>query len=245
MKVYESAYTYLPLVYLLVASTSFGWLYHQPSIAKEQPFVILTFFLLNTTAFFYHRTRTLIRNIVHKHMWKTATLAFYGILVQSIHERMFHEYHNEDTAFNYFISFIYLVAVVYMSYIRQSDSGTVYTHIAFLYFPIRKMWQINLYLYAIFVCASTIIIYSKVPRSALLDHAIQRKPVLRYFLYLRLDDAFVLLGALQLLFDYHNTLTLELQDVYAIQAMVDRERRNLKEREDMEVGTRAPTPLTT
>lgn len=227
MKLYESAYTYIPFVYFLTIGSLFGYMYHEDTLEHYRPFVVLTYLLINTNVTLYFKTKLLIRNIIHKHVWQTVTMAFFGILLNITHEMVFEGFHFQSDHVNYMVSVSYLVFVNIAAYYFESDSALIYLHILFFYFPIRRDWQVNLYLYLCYITLSILIMYSKCSHKTLIDPIVHYKPVLRFFVYLRLNEAFVIFGFIQLFLEYYKSRIVEIKILMELQDIIDDEVRKI------------------
>lgn len=202
MKLYESAFTYLPFIYLLLSSAFFGILYHNANLIPKRPYTVLVFFLFNTFVYKYYPHKKLVRFSLQKHFWKTCSLAFYAILVNNIHELLFFQFHFKDVSFNLIFSFLYVFIMFISSYVLKSDSMTLYTNILFLFFPIKCVWQINLYVYTLYVTCAIFLTYSCCTPKSIIKNEIKLRPIIKFFPYLRIHDAFILAGLLQLFIEY-------------------------------------------
>lgn len=223
MRVYESAFTYFPFVYLLTMSTTFGSMYHG-AFSDFQPFVIIAFMLVNVLVF--HHYDRMVRSVIHEHVWRTCTLALFGILANNIHTEMLQEFHFVSDHVNRFVSLTYLVMVLYAHYYHESDIGTLSIHILFLLVPLRRVWQVNLYMYTIFVSLGIVIMFHRIRMSDLHDNRILHwRPVFRYFMYLRLHDSFIFFGPIQLYMDYYKVTSVDIQAVEHIRQMTEEMRK--------------------
>lgn len=204
MKLYESAYTYVPFIYLYLCSTAIGMLYHadSPALVRARPYTVLSFLLLNVFVYRFYKRTKLVRFALHRHFWKTCTLAFFGIIINNIHELMFRDFHFGDSRHNAGLSGVYLGLLLFLGYWIRSDTAVMYLNIAFLFFPIKRVWQVNLYIYVIYVTLAIFLTYSKCTPRSIIDDRLQFRPVLKFFPYLRLHDFFILVGILQLYIEY-------------------------------------------
>lgn len=233
MKLYESAYTYIPFVYLFVMSFVFGFLFHHQGIFRHyRPFTVLSFLLVNTFVQFYFKTDRLVKHVIHKHVWKTITLSIYGILCNSIHEMIFEKFHFDQSHLNFGVSTVYIILVLVCGYYFRRNSWIVYVHIFFLYFPIARLWEINLYLYVVYVSVCTFIMFSKCSEDSLMNNDLYTNPVIKFFIYLRINDAFVLLGLVQLYFEYYSMYIPELKALDEIESIIEEQTKKLEENFD-------------
>ena len=231
MKIYESAYTYIPFAYLFIISTVFAALFHSPGILNTyRPFTVLTFILINTTIQFYFTPQILVKNIIHKHVWKTVTLGVYGILFNSIHEMIFEKFHFASTHVNYTVSFFYILVVFVCGYYYNENRWIIYTHIIALYFPIARVWQINMYVYVLYIAASIFIMFSKCSNESLMNDNLYRNPVVRYFLYLRINDSFIFLGIFQLYIEYYSMHIPEMKALDELEKIFIEQRKKYSEK---------------
>jgi hypothetical protein len=235
MKLYESAYTYFPFLYLFVVASIFGGLYHNTKLMLYQPYLIMIFFLINTIVYFVHDTKTLIKTVVHRHVWKTVTLSIFGILVNNIHTEMFSNFHFTNWYVNAFMSLLYIIIIFTCRYYLEEDRYMVYTHIVFLFFPLQRVWQVNLYVYIVFTTISIFLLFQRVLVRDLKDKTMYTRPVIDYFMYLRIYDMFVIIGFIQLYFDFYKTNILpEIKAVEEIQRMINEERNNIGKHDEDE-----------
>jgi hypothetical protein len=85
-------------------------------------------------------------------------------------------------------------------------------HIIFGFFPLSRVWQINLYMYIVYTTLSIILMYRRLKVSSLKDPAYHILPVVKYFMYLRLHDFFILLGILQLYIEYYKSILPDIRE---------------------------------
>lgn len=227
MKLYESAYTYFPFLYLFSVASLFGGLYHNTHLRYYQPYLVLIFLFMNTVVFYLHDTKKLIKTVVHRHVWRTVTLSIYGILINNIHTEMFRDFHFASWYVNVLVSFIYLLVVFVCRYFFDKDSYLVYVHILFSFFPLQRVWQVNLYVYVIFTTLSIILMFRRVMVSDLKSETIHTRPVINYFMYLRIYDLFVVFGFVQLYLDLYMSHLPEIKAVEEIQRMIGEEREKI------------------
>lgn len=229
MKLYESAYTYIPFAYLFIISTLFATLFHHAGSWRHyRPFTLLTFTLINTFVQFFFKTQSLVKSIIHKHVWKTVTLSVYGVLFNSTHEMIFEKFHFSQTHINYTVSTLYAFSVLFCAYYLKKDSFVVYCHIIALYFPIARVWQINMYIYVIYVACCIFIMFSKCSQESIINGDIYRNPVIKFFMYLRLNDAFMVLGIIQLYIEYYSLYIPEINAISEIEIMINEQQEKLQ-----------------
>lgn len=211
MKIYESPYTYFPFIYFYFMGTMFGLFYHNESLKFYQPYVIWVFTLLNTFVYYLHDTDRIIKHTIHRHIWKTVTVAIFGIMMNNIHTEMFRDFHFESSGINMFVSFLYsvslLISVYYLDYLGLS----ITIHVVFGFFPLSRVWQVNLYMYIVYTTLSIILMYRRLRVSSLKDSTYHVRPVVNYFMYLRLHDFFIILGIIQLYLEYYQSVIPDLK----------------------------------
>lgn len=227
MKVYESVITYFPFIYLFTMSSLFGGLYHNTGLKLYQPYLIMLFLFINTVIYYLHDTRVLIKTAVHRHVWRTVTLSIYGILVNNIHTEMFRDFHFSSWTLNVVVSFIYIAAVFWLRYMFDNDSYIVYSHIIFSFFPLQRVWQVNLYVYVIFTTLSIILLFRRVLVTDLKSETIHTRPVINYFMYLRVYDMFVIFGFIQLYLDFYMSQLPEIKAAREIERMMENQREKI------------------
>lgn len=234
MKVYESAYTYFPFLYMYVVASAFGSLYHNPSLVLYQPYVVLVFMLINSAVNFMHdRGGTAIKHTVHRHIWKTVTISIFGILMNNIHTEMFRDFHFSGGSgnINLVVSAVYMTSMFITVYYFKNNSAAVMVHIVFAFFPLRRVWQVNLYMYIVYTTLAVILMYRRIRVSALDGPAveIQVAPVIKFFMYLRLHDYLIVFGAVQIYLEYFQSVIPELEAVQHISEImsIEREKRNV------------------
>lgn len=202
----ESTYTYLPFIYFYLISTAISLVYHNENqyLVRHRPYTVLVFLLINTAANRYYKTKSIIRNILHKHTWKAVTLAVYGILGNLVHEMVFHYNHFDGITYNNHIwSALYVTAVVILGYWYRNDELLMLANIVFLFVPINRTWQVNLHVYTIYITLSIYMMYSMCTKTTKMDTQLQKLPLVRYFAYLRVQDNFIMVGVVQLGLEYY------------------------------------------
>jgi hypothetical protein len=222
MRLYESAYTYIPFVYLFMSSTLFGIAFHHAGSMRDfRPYTLFIFLLLNTSLQFYFKTERLIKNEIHRHVWKTVTLAFYGILFNSAHEIIFEKFNLENYHLNIGVCLIYLMSVFVSGYYFQRNSYVVYCHIIALFFPIYRIWEINLHIYVVYVSLSIFIMFSKCSDESLMNPDLYMGPVIKFFIYLRINDSMIFFGIIQLYLEYYQLVIPELKALDEIESIIN------------------------
>lgn len=227
MKIYESIVTYFPFLYLFTVASLFGGLYHNTGLSLYQPYLVVIFLLINTFVYYAHDTKTIVRTVVHRHVWRTVTLSIYGILINNIHTEMFRDFHFSNWVINIIVSLLYMTCVVVARFYFDNDSYLVYVHIIFTFFPLQRVWQVNLYMYVIFTTLSIILLFRRVLIKDLKSDTIHVKPVLNYFMYLRVYDSCVVLGFFQLYFDLYMSELPEIHAAEEIHRMMDDQREKI------------------
>lgn len=227
MKIYESAFTYFPFLYMFSMSSIFGGLYHNVHLRLYQPYMVMIFLFINTIVYYLYDTKKLIKTVVHRHVWRTVTLSIYGILINNIHTEMFRDFHFSSWWVNVIISFLYMVGVSLCRYYFDRDSYVVYCHILFSFFPLQRVWQVNLYMYVIFTTMSVILMFRRIMVSDLKSNSIHVRPVINYFMYLRVYDMFVMFGFIQLYLDLYMSHLPEMKAVEEIQTILKSERERI------------------
>lgn len=217
MKIYESPYTYIPFVYFYMMGTLFGMFYHNESIKLYQPYVIWVFTLINTIVYYLHDTDKIVKHVIHRHIWKTVTVAIYGIMMNNVHTEMFRDFHFERHMVNSVLSFFYCVFLITSVYYFDYLGAAITIHIIFGFFPLSRVWQINLYMYIVYTTLSIILMYRRLKFSSLKDLTYHIRPVVNYFMYLRLHDMFIVVGFIQLYLEYYKSV---LPDVKAREEML-------------------------
>lgn len=205
VKLYESAYTYLPFLYLYLVSSAVAVIYHSdnPTFVRYRPYTVLVFLMVNTMVHRYYKTKTIIRSMVHKQAWKCCTFVVYGIMGNLTHEMVFHDHHFDIYHHNIGWSFLYLALILIMGYYFKNSTGLIITNLAFLFIPVKRIWQINLHMYTLLTSMSIYMLYSKCDNSMLMDASVTILPLIRYFPYLRVQDEMIIVGFIQLYIEYY------------------------------------------
>jgi hypothetical protein len=209
VKLYESAFTYLPFLYLFAMTTAVAEFYHSENeyLVRHRPYTVLVFMLINTFAYKFFKNSTIIKSATHGHTWKCVILATYGILVNLVHEMVFHYNHfDEKVLHNHLGSAFYILCVLISGYVYMNEDALRLVNILFLFVPINRTWETNLHMYAVYVALSIYLLFRVHPHKSQIDPSVEKMPLLRYFCYLRVQDSFIACGVLQLLFEnYANT----------------------------------------
>jgi hypothetical protein len=232
MKIYESAYTYFPFLYIYVIGTVFGSMYHSETTTWLHPYTIWAFTLLNTIVYYIHDSEYIVKHPVHRHIWRTVCLTIYGIMLNVVHNDMFRDFHIASHNWNMFVSLLYCMSVMASVYYLDWPWMSVLIHIIFGFVPMSTVWQINLYMYIVYTTLSIILMYRRIKVSSLNDMSYHTRPIINYFMYLRLHDLFVVVGAFQLYLEYYKSA---LPDKYAndeIKKMLSDQRKEIYKRED-------------
>lgn len=232
MKLRDSAHTYIPFIYLLIISTLFVTWYHNEHTVQMRPYMILTLALLNTTVFKFHNTTAIVKFALHKHFWKTCTFAVYSILINTIHETMFSDFHYDEFVWHAILSTVYIVGTGFIMKFASSTKIIMW-HGLFLYVPIKRVWQLNIYSYILYVTASTFLLYSNITPRSIINKNVYMKPVLSYFMYLRVQEYFIWMGLVQLYFEYRYRYVHDVASQQELEKIIEEETsRVLKELEE-------------
>lgn len=245
MKLYESAYTYFPFLYLYFLSTMFGALYHSTALTLYQPYVILVFSLINTGVFYIHDTDIIIKHTVHRHIWKTVTLSIFGIMVNNIHTEMLRDFHFASDGVNLGMSCLYVALIIVMTYYYEYIGGGIIVHLVFLFFPLRRVWQVNLYMYVVYTTLAIILMYRRIRQSSLKDMSIHIIPVVKFFMYLRLHDFLIIMGAFQIYLEYYKSTLPEKRAVEHIAKIMEDEREKRRNGYDLDYDSESLIEETT
>lgn len=225
MKVYESIVTYVPFIYIFILSSIFGTIYHNDKLVLYQPYIILVFILINSVVYYITCEIRYFTNIIHTHVWRAVVVGMYGILVNNIHLELMVNFHIESKWTNSVVSFLYMVGVLVTRYVTKNKYYTTMVHIVFLFFPLARVWQVNLHMYVIYLCFSIVIVFSRIKVDDIKNGTLPLLPLIYYFMYLRVSNTFVVLGLLQLFFDVY---TVKLEDYHAaheISRLINEERK--------------------
>jgi hypothetical protein len=228
MKLYESAYTYFPFLYLYVLSIVFGTLYHNTTLTLYQPYIILVFTLINTGVFYVHDTDVIIKHAVHRHIWKTVTLSIFGIMMNNVHTEMMRDFHFTSDNVNLTVSAVYVILMWITTYYYEYIGGGIILHLTFAFFPLMRVWQVNLYMYVVYTTLAVILMYRRIKVSSLHDISIHVNPVIKFFMYLRLHDYLVVLGVFQIYLEYYQSTLPEKRAVEHISHMIEVERQRYR-----------------
>lgn len=224
MKLYESAYTYFPFLYLYFFSSFFGALYHNLTLELYQPYIILVFTLFNTLVFNIHDTDIIIKHAVHRHIWQTITLCIYGIMLNNTHTEMLRDFHFTTDSVNFCVSSLYIVLIWVVTYYYEYIGGGVVINMIFLFFPLQRVWQINLYMYVVYTTLGIILMYRRIKISLLEDMKIYINPVVKFFMYLRIHDYLIFMGVFQIYLEYYKSILPEKRAMENIAKVLESER---------------------
>lgn len=205
MKIYESAYTYFPFLYLYIIGSVFGSVYHHESTKWLQPYIIWVFTLVNTAVYYIHDTDYIVKHSIHRHIWRTVCLTIFGIMLNNVHNEMFSAFHISSHNVNMLVSLVYACLIMVTVYYFEWPGFAVIIHILFGFVPLSRVWQINLYMYIVYTTLSIILMYRRIKVSSLRDATYHFRPFINYFMYLRLHDLFIVIGALQLYLEYYKS----------------------------------------
>lgn len=229
MKVYESVYTYLPFIYLFFISVIFAEYYHS---VKQiyRPYVLVTTGLVNSVIYHNHPNHSLI----HYHLWKIVTCSMFGILINTIINKELSDFHMDSETWNVVLSLLYMFIINMSIYYYRSDQFAYITHILFCFVPFQRIWQINLYTYVFLAGVSTVIMFFRCTRGTLTNPSTHKRPLLKYFMYLRIDDYTLIFGVLQLLLDVYETYIPDIEAVKELEKTLGEIKRGMKKNEDEE-----------
>jgi hypothetical protein len=190
--------------------------------------------MINTLVYYFHKTKLLIKVKIHSHEWKTVTLYIYAILINNIHNEMFRDFHFTSWNITAFISILYILSMLFTRFYVASDQLSMYINLLFLFFPLPRVWQVNLYMYVIFTTFAIVIMFRLIPVDELNSNKIHVRPVIYYFMYLRVYDIFVLFGILHLYFDYYKSHLPEIRAIEHIRTIL---RKDIETEEDVPLVT--------
>lgn len=202
MKLYESILTYLPFLYYFITTITYGSLYHYSPIIVFRPYMILTFFVINTLFFIKTKNKNIIKNVLHYHLWQSVTTSLYGILLNNVHHELFINFHMIENVPNLSISILYISIVIFIWNYMEDIFLLFCTHLIASFFPLKRVWLVNLYMYVLYTTFSIILLFRRCKRSTLMDKNVYKIPVFKYFCYLRVHEYSVLIGFFQLYVDY-------------------------------------------
>ncbi|GBG28626.1 Hypothetical Protein FCC1311_048472 [Hondaea fermentalgiana] len=206
MKSPLSAYTYLPFAYLLAVSSAYGSAYHGKYEWAAPPYVLLTFTLANLFVARHYNNSALVREPLHAHAWGAVTSAFFGVLLIDAHGTVFSAVHARTMSDA--LAFTYLLSAWLCSYVLERDDALLCLHLAFLYLPLRREWEMHLYLFVLYVAAEAFLHRARLaahvdrPERSPPGSCGALRPVLQAFAYLRVPGLWALLGVPQLVFEY-------------------------------------------
>ena len=232
MRLWESTYTVAPFVYLILSSGIFGLIFHAKDLVLYQPYIVLVFILINTIVYYAYDTKKLVKHRIHKHVWQTVTLSMYGILLTNVHTELFRDFHYASETTNITVSIIYILSIVFAGYYVDSDAACAIINIVFAFFPLRRVWRINMFMYVIFTVLAILIMFRRVKMSELQSDTYNVKPVLRFFMYLRVHDICVPFGILQIYFDYYKSVLPEIKASQDITKILEETHKDLQEQEN-------------
>ena len=220
-KVYQNIHTYFPFIYLVLVTTLYGPLYH--SFPRGRPYFIVVLLLINMRVYRFYKNKTLVRNIVNHHTWRTMTISTFGILFQSVHEDIFENHMEEKMKEGIILSLIYLLLIVVGHHVPSipTNDFLLYTHIVYLFLPIKKVWEINYYVYAFMVIMQTLALFCNITKQELLDNSIYTKPIMTSFQYLMMPDIALLAAIPHLYIIYYNIYLPEIRASREIGSIVE------------------------
>jgi len=224
MKVYESIVTYVPFIYFFVVSSLFGVVYHHDGLQVYQPYTVLVVMLLNGWCYYVTCVLCYFNNIIHKALWQSVIMGVGGILCNNIHLEMMSSFHIHGTGESLFISLIYIVMVFVTRYYLKNRYYTCGCHIIFLFFPLARVWQINLHMYVIYFSLSIVMVYNRIHVDELRSNHLVYIPLVDFFMYLRINDVLVILGFVQLYVDLYLSKMDDVANVEEISQIIEKDR---------------------
>lgn len=142
---------------------------------------------------------------------------------------MFRDFHFDDSRYNMVLSGVYVFFILVVGYYIRSDTILLYVNIVFLFFPIKRVWQVNLYIFVLYVTAAVFITYSMCTPRSILDEPIQFRPLLKFFVYLRVHDFYIFVGLIQLYLEYRRKYVPDNASVMEIERIIGEEARRVDE----------------
>jgi hypothetical protein len=228
MKIGESILTYVPFIYLYMVSSIYGSLYHNSDYVKWQPFVVIIFGIVNTMVFLNFRSKRFIKNIIHLHVWNTVTMGVFGILLNNVNTEMLRDFHLSDGNLNFWLSVFYFGGITIMCNYFEAHEYAIVVNMVFLLVPFKRNWQINLYLYVAFITIDIFIMFRRCRKSTLVDRKVHMLPLVKFFMYLRLDDSVVLVGFIHLYIEYYQSTIPEIKAINELNEIIDEYRQAVK-----------------
>jgi len=189
MAAYEATYVYAPFLYLYLVVAVYGGMYH--SLLHVQPFILTTFLLLNTAVM--ARARAEPRNgkeFLQRQMWRVVCVVFFGVLLNNVHNEMFRDFHLQGAA-NVVASALYVAAYAAA---RRAGAAPRFVHALFLFVPLRRMWQGNLYVYVAGASLAGGLLFRRIRADTLISNEVLARPLETCFMYLRVHEGFALLA---------------------------------------------------
>ena len=197
MKTYESVHTYIPFVYVIFVSIFFGQLYH--STIQYKPYVLIITCMINVFVYYTNH----YKSVMTYHLWKIMTMAIFGILLNSIINKELSSFHYASAVVNIIMSIFYIGLNQFAIYRKQSEEYSLYLHIIFCLIPFQRVWALHLYMYVFFIIVSTIIMFCRCSKETFTNPYTHRRPLIKYFGYLRTHDTLLFIGFLQLILDVY------------------------------------------
>lgn len=200
---YDAVFTHVPFLYMYAVVGAYGSLYHQASTRRFQPFILLATLVCNAAALagFHHSPRN-GKELIQRQIWRAVCIAVFGVLLNNVHTEMFRDFHINSPAANVGLSALYLGAFLF----TRARAGAPYTapvHVLYLFVPLRRVWQVNLYVYTLAVTGTVLMIFRRVEVRALCGNAILFRPLLDCFIYLRVNEFVSVLALAQITWDFY------------------------------------------
>lgn len=190
------------IIFLNLVLGCFGTYYHHEPAKLYQPYILLSTAVLN--GFVMLNVNASPKNgnaVMRRQLWRTCCVAIFGALLNYVHAEMFVNFHIDDEDVNSILSFVYLVLFALARYLGNRNF-TVYVHVLFLFVPFKRVWQVSLYGYCALVTSAIYLLFKRYPADVLCRTSVLFYPLIDWFVYLRIDNYLVLLGALQLYIDF-------------------------------------------
>lgn len=252
MKVYENVTTYFPLVYLFLCQLIMI-VYHY---TNESPFVLNSLILLNTYLLYEHPYHSNSLRL-HNHLWKASCLIVYGVLFNEILTKLFENYYMTSELTNVVASALYCLVVFKFAYFHESnylydvskrDSGQqsssnhsssvedsskwlLFAHVYFGYLPFRQMHQINIHVFVLYCIIHFVMLYHSLGKTkVMMQKHFYRMPLNLFFMYLRVQEWFLVVGVLQLYMEYRKIYHKQNEAILAEYAYLEKTHENYLEK---------------
>lgn len=228
MKVYENIATYFPLIYLIVCDGFMG-LYHY---FDTSAYILNSLLLFNMVVFYEHPYCV---NHLQDHLWKAACLIIFGVLANEILTILYSNYHLTSERVNIILSAVYCLAVLKVAYYDVSKSNPnektptfvsrklLYLHILFGYIPFRQMHQVNVHVFVFYCVVHFIMLYHSLgKKNSEIQKEFYRMSVNTFFIYLRIQEWFLLFGVIQMYLEYDKIYHKQNQAILAEYAYLEK-----------------------